>query len=766
MTTLPLPSLAVTALSPVVTGASLCRLAGLLWATVIVKATFELVHGAAARLIAPEPLVDADRAAAPGQSLLRARETAPHLPNAGVLLSGHACAPDGRAVSSMSVRLGLSRERPVLDKTLHVFGARGVNNPAAVAPFQKMPLVYERAFGGPGTPENPVGVGGPASAVFPNIVDPKDPRKVAGFGPLSPHWASRRALLRGVDPAVLDGPMWDVPAGFDWRFFQAAPQDQQIERLHGDEWIVLDGMDAARPRVQSRLPEVTARARRRAVDGRGAVSEEGVELRADMLVIDADRGVASLVWRGRFAVDSMESLARVTVLVGLEQPGKPVAWPAPPQAPMAAAAATMAAAGSTMAAAAATMETQEVNLSALLGAKVPFAADRESHVPAPPSAPRAPAKEPPRGLDTGTTTVDIQAILKGATPFAEPADHTPALPFESAEPGRPSLASLPTPAAQRAPRMDTATADIDVAQILRNATPYAAPPEATPHVAAPVAIPPVAIPLGAALVAIPPVATPLVAAPAIAPSLIAPSLIAPSLIATPAIATPAVAPVDLQPPPHPTPPLASAEAGRARARVLEKLANKAPLDGDNLSFANLSGLDLSGCSLARCDLRGAKLRGTKLRGADLSRAVLDEADLRGAQLDEADLTDASVANADLEQASLARATAVRANLRDARLHRADLRGATLADARLEGATMVGVQASGADLTNARLDGADLTDARLSGIVARGAVLANATLDGADLRRADLERANLHACSTRRARLAGANLKNTVDEPPQ
>ncbi len=83
------------------------------------------------------------------------------MPNAGVLLTGHAHAPAGRAVPSMSVRLGISREKPVIDKTLHVFGARAAANASTISPFQKMPLVYERAFGGAGVWENPVGVGGP-----------------------------------------------------------------------------------------------------------------------------------------------------------------------------------------------------------------------------------------------------------------------------------------------------------------------------------------------------------------------------------------------------------------------------------------------------------------------------------------------------------------------------------------------------------------------------------------------------------------------------
>jgi hypothetical protein len=185
------PAPRITALSPVATAAVLCRQGGALWATVVVKATFQLVHGESARLIAAEDLVTADRPGPTG-SLERARETAPHLPGAGVLLSGHACAPGGQPVTSMSVRLGVSRDRPLVDKVLHVFGSRSAAAPQSIAPFQRMPIVYERAFGGPGVDENPAGTVGPGGAALPNIVDPRDPRRPAAFGP------SRRAGPRAA----------------------------------------------------------------------------------------------------------------------------------------------------------------------------------------------------------------------------------------------------------------------------------------------------------------------------------------------------------------------------------------------------------------------------------------------------------------------------------------------------------------------------------------------------------------------------------------
>lgn len=735
MTTPAVPELPISALSPVATAASLFRLAGVLWATVIVKATFQLVHGEIARAIAPESLVPRDRAPGAGQSLVRARETAPHLLNAGVVLSGHACAPSGRAVPSMSVRLGLSRDKPVLDKTLHVFGARAVSSPATVAPFQKMPLVYERAFGGAGVLENPVGTGGPGSAVLPNIVDPKDPRRPAGFGPLSAEWAHRRGLLRGMATPPLDGSIWDVPAGFDWGYFQAAPPDQQIDRLHGDEWIVLDGMNAERPRVQSKLPQVTARAIRRIRDGRGATTEEAVDLKADTLVIDAASGTASLVFRGRFPVPGLDVVSKAHVFVGLELPGRPIPWPA----------------SEPRVAGPKSLETQEVNLNSLLGASVPFSPDRESHLPPPSTAAR------PQAPFTGTAAVDVGAILKGLSPFtpavettALPATKGPAakgapLPFEAADPEKPSRASLPTPPSQKAPGLVTGTTDINLRQLLKDATPFDAPvsPLPTPSFEpAPVdRTPDLPVPT-----------LPEAAAPLAAPSPPEP----PSSLSS--AASSADAPVPAR--------SAALEGGDARARVVEALRKKTPLDGEDLTGASLSGLDLSGASLVRCDLRGAKLRGTKLRGADLTRATLDEADLRGAQLERADLRDASLVNANLEQANLTACTAEGARFEDARLASADLSDARLAGAILRGASLRNARANKVDLSGARLDGADLTSASLKGALARGAIFAEARLDDADLRGANLESANLHATSRRRTKLGGADLSSTRDTPPE
>src|SRR6185436_2423285 len=102
--------------SPASCGSVLWRAGGVTRVTVLVKATFGLVYGGAARLIAPLDLVREDRGRDGG--LDEAAETAPYLPCGGVTLTGHAHAPGGRPAPAMAVRLAVVRERVLLDKTV------------------------------------------------------------------------------------------------------------------------------------------------------------------------------------------------------------------------------------------------------------------------------------------------------------------------------------------------------------------------------------------------------------------------------------------------------------------------------------------------------------------------------------------------------------------------------------------------------------------------------------------------------------------------
>ncbi|WP_437666791.1 DUF2169 domain-containing protein [Sorangium sp. So ce1182] len=318
----PLP---IVALTPASCGAVRWRMQGAERLTVIVKATFALVHDRSAELAAPAELVRSDRLRDGRGSLEEACETAPYLPGAGVLVRGHAAAPAGTTATGLSVRVALFREdRWLLDKVLHVYGDWTREAPSPL-PFSLMPLVYERAYGGPHVDANPVGVGGVGSGMaLPNIVDPADPLRPAGLGPIARHWAPRRGLLardRALDPTVpeLDG-------SFDFRHFHAAPADQQIEPLRGDEWIFLQGLHPRCPWLRSRLPSARGLAR---LYRTGAGSDEGgqpIELVADTLTIDADRLLCSVIWRGNVGLPAGDAPARMRVVAGVEVPGQPLLW--------------------------------------------------------------------------------------------------------------------------------------------------------------------------------------------------------------------------------------------------------------------------------------------------------------------------------------------------------------------------------------------------------------------------------------------------------
>jgi len=165
-----------------------------------------------------------------------------------VLVVGHACAPQGRPVTQMDVGF---RVGPV-NKVLRVTGDRrwgslGISSPE---PFTKMPIVYERAFGGAdlksARPErdwdwrNPVGAGFAVArdnldgAALPNIEYPddivtgwKDRPRPAGFGPIAAHWQPRVAFAGTYDEKWMNERQPLLPLDFDNRFFQSAPQDQQ-----------------------------------------------------------------------------------------------------------------------------------------------------------------------------------------------------------------------------------------------------------------------------------------------------------------------------------------------------------------------------------------------------------------------------------------------------------------------------------------------------------------------------------------------------------
>jgi hypothetical protein len=253
-----------------------------------------------------------------------------------VVVVGHAYAPAGMEVESVRVRLAVGE----IDKTLQIVGDRWVSRDGSrsgPARFAKMPLEWQRAAGGPGT-SNPVGIAmgegaeldargrvrlpnlepvGMASTTRPDAFAP------IGLGPLSPAWPPRRIKLHRHaatwdDARLIERPL---PEDFDFDYFGAAPSDQKLTELTGNERIVLEGVHPRFERLVTSLRAVLPRATA-AIHGVGV---QDVPLRCDTLVIDTDRLLAILVWRGQVLLDHARREGVVVVVAEKDAPEPPSA---------------------------------------------------------------------------------------------------------------------------------------------------------------------------------------------------------------------------------------------------------------------------------------------------------------------------------------------------------------------------------------------------------------------------------------------------------
>jgi len=307
-------------------GSALWRIAGgQLHATVIVKGCFQFVHDEAMTTTDPTQLRRRDEHVDgnPLCSLLGAAETCPRIPAVGVHLVGHAYSPGGGTRGI--VRLVMRRDdRPLIDKSILAYGPR--DSAGQLQPFHRLPLSYEYALGGVGFPENPIGVGaGESTDSKPQLVNPNSSRKVAAFGPIPSNFPARRNLRGQLRPKRIEKGIADYPGDFLWEYFQAAPADQRLSSLRGDEWIELHGMHPEHELIRSRLPSPRAAC---LLLGHAEVdAPESVPLVADMVHIEPDRLRCSVVWRGCFPLASELAATRLLIAGGVELPGTPIRWP-------------------------------------------------------------------------------------------------------------------------------------------------------------------------------------------------------------------------------------------------------------------------------------------------------------------------------------------------------------------------------------------------------------------------------------------------------
>jgi hypothetical protein len=205
-----------------------------------------------------------------------------------------------------------------VQKLLRVSGDRtwrgfGMSSPQE---FTRMPLVYERAYGGVDSrsadPEkdwewrNPAGVGFAISrdnltgSALPNVEYPDetvsswtDRPRPAGFTPIGSHWQPRASFAGTYDDRWMRERQPLLPDDFDDRHFQTVPPDQQApEFMRGGEPVVLIGV-TARGRLDFVLPRVFPGFETRFSDGS---REFHADRKLHTIILEPDFPRVSLVW--------------------------------------------------------------------------------------------------------------------------------------------------------------------------------------------------------------------------------------------------------------------------------------------------------------------------------------------------------------------------------------------------------------------------------------------------------------------------------------
>ena len=292
----------------------------------VVKGTFTLAEKP---VLAEEQLpvtIEQEYYGEPDQSSIKSPSDVSLMkPGTDVLLIGKAYAPGGRPTTWMDVGVTVGP----LKKTVRVFGDRVWKTAtkelsysiSETQPFETMPLVWERAFGGmektvrPPRVElrNPVGTGFRTSEVqesvagvrLPNLEHPAAPitswsqrPPPAGFAPICAHWEPRRNFAGTYDEEWQKQRAPYLPKDFDPRFLQLSPPDLIAPGyLKGGEPVELRGVTWAGI-ARFRLPKVTLRVTYR-LDG----SPEERPAHLDTVLIEPEQSRFSLTWRSVFPCD-------------------------------------------------------------------------------------------------------------------------------------------------------------------------------------------------------------------------------------------------------------------------------------------------------------------------------------------------------------------------------------------------------------------------------------------------------------------------------
>lgn len=281
----------------------------------------------------------------PGFSALRyENDFAPSKRRCDVLLNGCCYAPGGKPAQYVVVALkvgSLVKSFKVAGDRVYKAGLLGqkVSDPQ---PFTVLPITYDNAYGGVDVPEeepathqwyglNHAGIGfhpGASAAhldgkPLPNTEEvnnpvsrPKGSYRPMSFGPVGRSWQQRIRFAGTYDQQWLDNQFPFLPEDFDTRYFQSAPEDQQIDHPLGGEEVILvhltpEGRTAFRLPPDLHLPVLFHRRE-------GGLTE--VPAMVDTVLLEPDEGRLTLVWRASMPLRrSIREVTRVTLGLSAER---------------------------------------------------------------------------------------------------------------------------------------------------------------------------------------------------------------------------------------------------------------------------------------------------------------------------------------------------------------------------------------------------------------------------------------------------------------
>jgi len=306
---------------------------------IVVKGTFSVSADGMVELAEKQvPLVYADvHYGDPAETSIKYEcDFAPYKPRCDVLLNGSAHAPNGSSVERVTVGL---RVGPV-NKSFDVVGNRVCDKRllsivrTRPEPFTKMPITYDRAFGGVDISEkdpekcktyvqNPVGIGyypltkrkALVGKPLPNTEEIGRPVKTTSgkyrpmsFGPMGRNFPSRIKFAGTYDDNWKDERFPFLPQDFDEQYFLSAPADQQIPFLRGGEEVRATNM-TPEGKLAFTIPPVDV-----PIVCKFRDREERPTPNLDTMIVEPDERRVILAWRARVPLGrKIHSLLEVLV---------------------------------------------------------------------------------------------------------------------------------------------------------------------------------------------------------------------------------------------------------------------------------------------------------------------------------------------------------------------------------------------------------------------------------------------------------------------